>query len=171
MGNRPKPTATRKLEGNPGKRPLNAREPKLPVCAPDCPAHLGPVARAEWDRMVGEYIAAGLLTRLDGTTLADYCELYAISVGLSAAINAPEFRPLVIETTVDGAGQEHEKARANPLIAAKLAVVREMRLHLVEFGGTPASRSKVAAAQPEKDSIEALLEAEPDKPMTKGTWH
>ena len=44
-GRRPKPTALKKLEGNPGKRPLNELEPVPPVASLRCPNYLLPEAR------------------------------------------------------------------------------------------------------------------------------
>lgn len=39
-GPKPKPTAIKILEGNPGKRPLNLNEPKPQRIAPECPVYL-----------------------------------------------------------------------------------------------------------------------------------
>ena len=39
-GRKPKPTAVKVLEGNPGKRSLNTNEPKPVKKAPRCPAWL-----------------------------------------------------------------------------------------------------------------------------------
>lgn len=39
-GRKPTPTAIKVLEGNPGKRPLNANEPKPKKKAPRCPSWL-----------------------------------------------------------------------------------------------------------------------------------
>ena len=44
-GRKPKPTAVKKLEGNPGKRKLNKKEPMLGKGMPDCPAWLLPEAK------------------------------------------------------------------------------------------------------------------------------
>ena len=41
-GRKPKPTAVKKLEGNPGKRKLNTKEPNPGKGMPDCPAWLLP---------------------------------------------------------------------------------------------------------------------------------
>jgi phage terminase small subunit len=43
-GPAPKPTAIKRLEGNPGKRKLNEMEPKMTVGVPECPDHLDDVA-------------------------------------------------------------------------------------------------------------------------------
>ena len=39
-GRKPKPTGIKQLEGNPGKRKLNEREPKPEKKAPSCPKWL-----------------------------------------------------------------------------------------------------------------------------------
>src|ERR1041384_4289249 len=92
-GRRPTPTRLKMLTGNPGKRPLNGDEPRPDENIPECPPELGPVARAEWDRLhgerappgggrgaraewdrlVGELAALRLLTNLDRAALAAYC--------------------------------------------------------------------------------------------------
>ena len=48
-GRKPKPTALKKLEGNPGKRKLNTKEPVPGKGMPDCPKWLLPVAKEEWN--------------------------------------------------------------------------------------------------------------------------
>ena len=49
-GRKPKPAAVKKLEGNPGKRKLNTKEPNPGKGMPDCPAWLLPEAKTEWIR-------------------------------------------------------------------------------------------------------------------------
>ena len=46
-GPKPKPTAIKILEGNPGKRPLNLNEPKPLQIAPECPDWLLDEAKKE----------------------------------------------------------------------------------------------------------------------------
>ena len=43
-GRKPKPTAMKELEGNPGKRKLNKKEPMPGKGMPDCPKWLLPDA-------------------------------------------------------------------------------------------------------------------------------
>ena len=49
-GRKPKPTAMKVLEGNPGGRPLNKNEPKPDKKAPRCPAWLEEEAKKECHR-------------------------------------------------------------------------------------------------------------------------
>lgn len=64
-GRRPVPTRMKVLTGNPGKRPLNEYEPQPEPTIPDCPPQLGPIAREEWDRLIGELASLRIITALD----------------------------------------------------------------------------------------------------------
>jgi phage terminase small subunit len=75
-GRRPKPTAIRRLEGNPGKRAWNHHEPEPPDAQPRCPGHLSPVAQREWRRLAGTLHKMGVLTTVDRAALAGYCAAY-----------------------------------------------------------------------------------------------
>ena len=72
VGRRPKPTALKKLEGNPGKRKLNEREPKFEGRA-TCPKDLDPLAKKEWRRVCRQLEEKNLLTTVDRNSLAAYC--------------------------------------------------------------------------------------------------
>ena len=80
-GRRPKPTRIKALTGNPGKRPLNAHEPRPEPAAPECPVELSPVARQEWMRLTAELAKLNLITHLDRGALATYCGAYALGGG------------------------------------------------------------------------------------------
>ena len=58
-GRKPKPTAMKELEGNPGKHPLNTSEPKPNKKAPACPKWLEPEAKKEWRRLAKQMEAMG----------------------------------------------------------------------------------------------------------------
>ena len=76
-GRKPKPTALKELEGNPGKRSLNPSEPKPPQKAPSCPAWLEKEAKREWRRLSKGMEQLGILTELDRAAFAGYCQAYA----------------------------------------------------------------------------------------------
>ena len=71
-GRKPKPTALKKLEGNPGKRPLNELEPLPQVTMLRCPNWLEPEAKKEWRRLAPVLIGAGILTGADAVPFAGY---------------------------------------------------------------------------------------------------
>src|SRR3989304_1096626 len=76
-GPAPKPTALRLLEGNPGKKPLNKREPQPQVGRPACPRWLVVEARREWQRLMPELLRLNLMTIVDRAALAGYCQAWA----------------------------------------------------------------------------------------------
>jgi phage terminase small subunit len=86
FGRPPKPTRIKVLTGNPGKRPLNYDEPRLELMIPECPAALGPTAKEEWDRLAGELDKLRILTALDRSALAAYCNAYGLWVEAVEAI-------------------------------------------------------------------------------------
>jgi phage terminase small subunit len=69
-GRRTNPTRLKALTGNPGKRPLNANEPRPEPAAPECPPELSPIARQEWIRLTAELAKLNLITHLDRGALA-----------------------------------------------------------------------------------------------------
>lgn len=77
-GRKPKPTALKLLEGNPGKRQLNMNEPRLTQkIPPECPDWLEEEAQAEWNRLSETLFEMGILTDLDVAPFAAYCQAYA----------------------------------------------------------------------------------------------
>jgi P27 family predicted phage terminase small subunit len=137
-GRRPKPTRLKFLTGNPGKRPLNAAEPQPEIAIPECPDELGPVAKREWDRLVGELTALRILTNLDRAALAAYCGAYAMWA--EATQNIQKFGTMVKSPT----GYPVQ----SPYVSIANRQAEIMMRIASEFGFTPASRSRIAT--PEK---------------------
>ena len=76
-GPAPKPTALKRLEGNPGHRKLNEKEPNAKSGIPVCPSWLPPEAKNEWKRLAKKLYQIGILTVNDRATFAAYCVSYA----------------------------------------------------------------------------------------------
>lgn len=149
-GPSPTPTALRLLRGNPGKRPLNDREPKPKRGLPAMPAHVkaDDEARREWQRMGKRLLALGLLTEIDRAAMAAYC------VAWSRWVKAEE---IVREWGLLVSGPHGSHARNPALKVAADAMALMLRV-LPQFGMTPSSRSRlhVDAAQ-EEDSFDQFL--------------
>lgn len=137
MSNRPRPTALRELEGNPGHRPLNKNEPK-PGGVPICPSELSDGAKTEWRRISKELLSLGLLTKVDRAALSAYCELWARWRDAEAKIK--EFGT-VIKTKNGNLIQSPYVGIANRALAL-------MKGYLIEFGFTPASRANLVSDTP-----------------------
>src|SRR3954447_4830052 len=136
-GHRPKPTRLKVLMGNPGKRPLNANEPKPEVAIPDCPVELGEVARREWERMAPQLAALRILTHLDRAALAAYCGAYAMWAEATEAIQ--KYGTMVKSPT----GYPVQ----SPYVSIANRQAEIMMRIASEFGFTPASRSRISTPQ------------------------
>jgi P27 family predicted phage terminase small subunit len=117
-------------------------EAEIPSEIPDPPDHLSKKAKAEWERIAPELERYGLLTKIDGSALAAYCDYFAQWAEASAEVKK---QGMIIQT---GFGPQ-----VNPWLRISNKAVEGMNKILVEFGMTPSSRSRVKAAQkPEKKS-------------------
>jgi P27 family predicted phage terminase small subunit len=149
-GRPPKPSHLKLLSGNPGKRPLNAAEPRPKAGAPACPAWLSARGKARWKELVPELSRLGLLTVVDGDALAGYCQACA------ELAQATE--------TLDREGRYQRSGtfkRAHPALAAQREALAAVRQYSALFGLDPSSRSKIsapgAAARTEADDLEAFI--------------
>ena len=168
-GRKPKPIALRKLEGNPGKRPLvkkvvnfNVIERLLKATkigkkenAPLCPTWLSEKARQEWRRVAPILKRLGLLQVIDRTALAGYCQAYARWREAEEFIEAKEKEYI---------NTKGEKSTIHPLIFSQRTYIAQKYLlicknFLVEFGMTPSSRGRLTFPGGEsKDEVDDLLD-------------
>lgn len=149
-GRRPKPTVLKELAGNPGKRPLNRREPKPPTKLPLCPHHLQGEARREWTRLGRELVALGVMTKVDRAALAAYCVAWGRWVEAEAQVT----KLGTIVKTADG------NMIQNPYLSIANRAMEQMTKLAGEFGMTPSSRSRVQVAPAQEMTIADLLFAE-----------
>lgn len=133
-GRRPKPTRLKVLTGNPGKRPINAGEPRPERAVPECPQELGPVARREWDRLGKDLGKLGLLTNLDRAALAAYCGSYSL---WAEAMEAIQKYGAMIKSPTGYPVQSPYVSIANRQAEIMMRIASE-------FGFTPASRGRIA---------------------------
>lgn len=133
-GRKPKPTIMKSLEGNPGKRPINDREPTPPAGIPDCPEFLDDEAKAEWFRTVPVLKEMGLLSRADRSALAAYCMAY--SRWVKAEEQVRKFGTIV-------KSPEKGFPMKSPYLTVADQALETMRKLMVEFGLTPSSRSRI----------------------------
>lgn len=155
-GRKPKPTALKILEGNPGKRPLNENEPKPPKANLRCPSWLEPEAKKEWKRLSVSLEAMGVLTEADISAFAGYCQAYA------RWREAEEFisKHGSIFQTPSGYVQQV------PQVSIAQSNLKIMQSFCSEFGLTPASRSRIIAASGDN----AAGEDDPMARLLKGEW-
>lgn len=150
-GRKPKPTAIKVLEGNPGHRPVNDREPKAPPGMPSCPKWLDKRAKAEWKRMSAILKPLGLLTNMDRAAFAGYCQAY----GRWQEAEEELSKTGLVFSTPSGYMQQ------SPYVAISQANLKTVIKFCEQFGLTPTARSRIIsggnAEQEEKDEMESIL--------------
>ena len=150
-GRKPKPTALKKLEGNPGKRKLNTKEPVPAKGMPDCPKWLFPEAKEEWKRLCQKLSEMGVLTEIDMAAFAAYCQSYARWKEAQEHIDS------------EGSTFETEKGYQQQTTWVGIANTNQklMLQAASEFGLTPSARSRIMAAsgigKDDEDEMESLL--------------
>lgn len=153
-GPRNKPTALKLVTGNPGHRPLNEREPKPKPDMPPMPSWLDREAKSEWRRQAPELYAVGVLTIVDGSVLAAYCEAYSLwkrcSVRLQKQARNDDKALVegVLVMTTNG------NVILNPLQGACNVARRDMVRLAAELGLTPSSRANLeSGGKREEDAL------------------
>jgi len=149
-----KPAVLHVLQGNRSRKNFDeliaeVKEPAVPVCAPPMPDVLSDVAVAEWERLIPDLMALGLVSRMDQMALATYCQAYADWVRyqrLIAARNSASDDELGgdIQTFKTGAQQMH--------VLRQLANDAEKRANAAgaAFGFSPMARRNLkTATQPQ----------------------
>ena len=149
-GRKPKPTALKMLEGNPGGRPINEAEPKPQKKAPRCPTWLEDEAKREWKRMAKVLEQLGLLTEMDMAAFAGYCQAYA------RWKEAEEFLTQhgSMVRTPNGYLQQV------PQVSIAQTNMKIMLKFCEQFGLTPSARSRIVGgegASDPADEMELLL--------------
>src|SRR3984893_473053 len=127
-----KPEGLKEITSSQHKLPPETKETK-PVRILECPPELGPLARQEWDRIVGELTSLGVLSSFDRGPLAAYCNAYALWIEATEAVQKY--------------GAMIKSPNGYPTQSPYLATVNRqaeiMMLIASEFGFTPASRSRI----------------------------
>ena len=149
-GRKPKPSALKALEGNPGKRPLNGSEPQPERRAPRCPVWVEAEAKKEWRRMGRILEQLGLLTEMDMAAFAGYCQAYA------RWKEAEEFisQHGTMIRTPNGYLQQV------PQVSIAQTNMKIMLRFCEQFGLTPSARSRIVAGDGSvepTDEMERLL--------------
>ena len=147
-GPRPQPTVVRLVRGNKNKRPVNDREPILPVLQLDPPDSLDDRHKAVWLDYAQLLSNMRVLTIADASALMRLTRLKVRVEDLEQDIDANGYS----YTTVDQQGNEHQTTR--PEVRAWGDADRRFKQYLTEFGLTPSSRTRVKtngpATQPDK---------------------
>ena len=154
-GRKPAPNHLKLVRGNPGRRPLNAAEPKVRRARPSAPEHMSDRAREAWGYVSGLLDRMGILSEVDALALELLCEAYADYLGARAEIKAFGSETYATETA-----NGDKMYRSHPAVAQRNDADRRIRGWLAEFGMTPSARTRVRADGPtEEDPAAAYFEA------------
>ena len=135
-GPKPRPSARRRLEGNPSRRPLNTREPALPPAVIDVPPHElagDAIATAEWLRLTPLLKRARAITDGDRASLVALCQQW--SRYLLALANITD-KGMVIRSPSG-------YPMPNPYIGISNKALGNCVKLWAELGLTPSARSRV----------------------------
>jgi P27 family predicted phage terminase small subunit len=133
-GPAPRPTRLVVIDGNPGKRALNEREPR-PAQGCAMPEGLSEPAQAHWRRLSLELGRVGLLTRLDGVGLGLLCQALAEMDAANAIVAS---HGVLVRAPKSGTPMP------NPALPIARNAAERVRKLLAELGMTPAARSRVS---------------------------
>jgi len=148
-GRKPKPTHLKLLAGNPGRRPLNTREPKPKPGLPPCPPNVKGEARAAWRRISRMLREVGVGTQLDREAMVLLVEAWQTWVTATTTLRQSG---LLIKSPSGYLLQ-------NPLLAIANKAHEQLVRLLAEFGMTPASRTRIQSWAPEVgDEFDGLLD-------------
>jgi P27 family predicted phage terminase small subunit len=152
----PKPTQLKILNGNPGGRPLNKKEPSPTKGIPSSPAVLKGQAKEEWKRITTELDKLGLLAKVDRSSLLIYCQAVGDVWELTKKM---EGQPFVIE-------KGNNCAQANPLMALRARAMDQVFKYSQMFGLNPASRSRIQLPDGKDADDDEFLNRNRDKKAT-----
>ena len=141
-GRPPKPSVLKLLAGNPGKRKVNKREPKMAGGTITPPSWLGRVAKLEWKRVL-KAAPLGLITQGDRQLFAQYCQNTARIAELEKIVTEQGY------TFVTEKGYVAQRPEI-----AMLKGLQHLQVRIcAELGLSPSSRSRIELA--------------PDNPLAK----
>ncbi len=149
-GPKPKPTLLKVLNGNPGKRPLNQREPKPTGDLKDPPDHFSQEQTDIWNYAIA-HAPKGLLKNIDLSVLEIWTTSFALYREAERLLK--QAGPTV--SSPNGLLMPH------PSIAIMNKQAGNMMKAAAEMGFTPSSRSRIAVdPEVEADDPWAALAAQ-----------
>ena len=163
-GPAPKPTALKKLAGNPGKRALNSSEPQPEKIVPAMPRGLPKRAQRFWKDHAEKLERLGLLTAVDGPAFTLMTLHYAVALEaltiIQQGLDLPADEEGRQQSVMAGLLQVDENGamRKHPLLQVWRENSTAFRHYAAQFGLTPAARGRLSIPEPtEEDDYEAFL--------------
>ena len=140
-GAKPKATVLKLVTGNPGRRPLNAREAQPKIVIPDPPQMLDELALVEWQRVTPLLAEVGLITRLDRAVVAGYCMAFSRWMECER----------MLKTTGLIVKSPNGYPMYSPYLAASNKALDQVRQMSEQIGLSGSSRSRIKAGDAASD--------------------
>ena len=156
-GRKALPANVHMLRGNPSKKPLaeltGSFQPEVDI--PNCPRHLLPEARKEWKRMSAQLERYGLISQLDRSMFALYCQAWARCVWAEEALAREHRLALERMAEAEAAGQAYAGGDGytvqtpnghmtySPYWVMSNKAQEQLNRYLARFGLDPSSRGQV----------------------------
>ncbi len=142
-----KPPALKIYEGNQSNEPI-PKNPMPEPSIPSCPNWLGREAKREWKRIKTHLFKLGLLTQIDRSALAAYCQAY--DRWYKAERILTKAASLTFKMPSGYVGIRPEVSISQKAMAQMIALCKE-------FGMTPSSRGQITLPEGEGNSLNDLL--------------
>ena len=146
-GRKPKPSAVKTRQGNPGHRKINDNEPAFEGTT-TVPRHLDAIAKQEWKRLAPRLFVHNMLTPADRAAFSAYCSAYSRLVQAERFLASDAAGGSLVFKTDGGA----LKPWPHVGIAERSAV--QMHRFITEFGLTPSARSRLNVTPAKKASTD-----------------
>lgn len=115
------------------------------------PSGLSGRARDIWTELAPRCLDMGTLTVADGRSFGLLCELLATQELAQKEKDRDGFAPFVLETTVDGAGNEHVKQQEHKALVLERRTASAVKPYLQMFRLEPGSRVTMQPRKTERD--------------------
>lgn len=147
-----KPDPLKVIEGTFRADRSNPDAPAPETEIPSCPPQLSPAAKAEWYRIAPLLENLGIIAKVNRSSLAAYCALYARWIKAEKEIQRQgEVIEMIGATDKETGEPLYTFSKKSPWVDISLNCAMEMRRYANEFGLTPASQAKVNAKPKAKD--------------------
>ena len=157
-GRKPKPTALKLVEGNPGHRPINHNEPRPNRVAPPCPDVLKDEERLAWDYLIDELRKMGTLASSDKADMTCYAHWFGTLIKAKSKL-------IELKAAGDGRDPEVIKTAAgnfiqNPWLSIANTAAKELAKICEKLGLDPTSRVRLTLPAPQGRSLREELMSE-----------
>ena len=144
-GRKPKPAATKRRAGNPGRRPLKD-EPEPTPGAPEMPAHLEKVGKEAWLWLCAQLHTMGILATSDVAIMTLYCDTWTEYVMVRTRINEMGIAGMLLTSAKTGS------IYVNPLMNIESTLKKQLMSCLAELGLSPTARARLTTTKPREEN-------------------